>query len=291
MAAFDWLNRQTDEGRDTIARDLLAQGFPYLGTSVKLIGPQGIFKPKQLEYFPLSITTTTAGPYADSLDPSGDFLLYRYRGTDSDFHENRRLRDAMRERVPLIYFRSTVPGRYLAIYPVFVVGDDPQSLTFTVAADDVAQLRYERDDTDDTARRRYVTRQVRQRLHQRSFRDRVLRAYREQCSVCRLRHVDLLDAAHITPDTDAEGEPTISNGLSLCKIHHAAFDREYFGVRPDCRIVVRPEVLEEKDGPMLRSGLQEIDSLKLRVPRTARHRPDPERLRKRFEEFASSLSR
>lgn len=128
----------------------------------------------------------------------------------------------MRERIPLIYFYSTVPGQYMAIFPVFIVGDDPGRLTFAVAADDPLQLRYERDDTDDKVRRQYVTRQVRQRMHQRSFRDRVLRAYREQCSICRLRHADLLDAAHITPDSAEAGEPIISNGLSLCKIHHAA---------------------------------------------------------------------
>jgi len=40
-----------------------------------------------------------------------------------------------------------------------------------------------------------------------------------------LRRQELLDAAHITPDSDAEGEPVVSNGVALCKLHHAAFDR------------------------------------------------------------------
>ncbi|MFQ5548974.1 MAG: HNH endonuclease [Woeseia sp.] len=194
----------------------------------------------------------------------------------------------MQERIPLIYFYSTVPGRYMAIFPVFVVGDDPDRLTFTVAADDPLQLRYERDDTDDKVRRQYVTRQVRQRMHQRSFRDRVLRAYREQCSICRLRHSDLLDAAHITPDSDEAGEPIVSNGLSLCKIHHAAFDRDYFGIRPDYRIVVRPAIMREKDGPMLKAGLQQIDDSKLILPRSVRERPDTDRLQARYERFAES---
>ncbi|HNP36970.1 MAG TPA: HNH endonuclease [Woeseiaceae bacterium] len=284
-AAFDWLRQQTQQGDDTLSRDMLERGFPYLGDHVRLVGPQGIFKPRQIEYFPLSITTTTKGPYSDSFDPSGDYLLYSYRGNDPDFHENRRLRVAMRDRIPLIYFYSTVPGRYMAIFPVFIVGDDPSRLTFTVAADDPLQLRYERDDTDDRVRRQYVTRQVRQRMHQRSFRDRVLRAYREQCSICRLRHADLLDAAHITPDSDEAGEPIVSNGLSLCKIHHAAFDRDYFGIRPDYRIVVRPEIMEEEDGPMLKAGLQQIDSSQLMLPRSLRERPDPDRLQARYKRF------
>ncbi len=50
--------------------------------------------------------------------------------------------------------------------------------------------------------------------------------------MCRLKHVDLLDAAHILSDSDG-GQPVVTNGLSLCKIHHAAYDRGIVGVRPD----------------------------------------------------------
>jgi len=42
--------------------------------------------------------------------------------------------------------------------------------------------------------------------------------------------LELLDAAHITPDTHPEGEPIVSNGLSLCKLHQAAFDRFFFTI-------------------------------------------------------------
>ena len=287
-AAFAWLRQYLAQRDETISRTKLAQGFEYQGTSVRLVGPQGIFKPAQIRYFPLSITTTTSGPYADSFDAEGNYLQYSYRGTDPEHHENRRLRDAMTSRVPLIYFFSTVPGRYLAVFPVFVVGDDHGRLRFTVAADDLADLDYERDDADDRFRRIYVTRQVRQRLHQRSFRDRVLEAYRETCSVCRLRHTRLLDAAHIVPDADEGGEPVVSNGLSLCKIHHAAFDGEYFGIRSNYRIVVRPDILDEEDGPMLRHGLQEINDRRIIVPRQPGKRPDPERLEKRFNSFAEA---
>jgi len=290
MAAFAWLRQQVDRADDTLSRSTLEKGFNYQGKRVRVVGPQGIFKPARIKYYPLSITTTTTGPYADSSDAGGQYLLYSYRGTDPDFHENRRLRDAMRDSVPLIYFFGTVQGQYLAIAPVYVVGDDPRALRFTVAADDFVNLEYERDDADDSVRRGYVTRQVRQRIHQRSFRDRVLRAYRERCSVCRLKHARLLDAAHIVPDADVGGEPIVSNGLSLCKIHHAAFDGQYFGIRSDYRIVVRPDILHEKDGPMLKHGLQEIDGSRIVVPGQVRNRPDPERLERRFELFSGRLN-
>ena len=80
------------------------------------------------------------------------------------------------------------------------------------------------------------------------FRERVLEAYRHQCALCHLKHDELLDAAHIIPDADPEGEPVVSNGLALCRLHHSAFDKFFIGVRPDYRIEVRPDLLEEEDG-------------------------------------------
>lgn len=87
--------------------------------------------------------------------------------------------------------------------------------------------------------REYTTSAVKQRVHQRAFRERVLRAYREQCTLCRLKHVELLEAAHIIPDADPEGEPSVVNGLALCKLHHAAFDRNFLGIRPDYTVMLR----------------------------------------------------
>jgi len=66
-----------------------------------------------------------------------------------------------------------------------------------------------------------------------AFRQRVIRAYQERCALCSLRHRELLDAAHIAPDGQLEGEPAVSNGVALCKLHHAAFDRLFFAIRPD----------------------------------------------------------
>ncbi len=285
FAAFSWLQEQLSKD-DTLPRSILQQGFEHQGTRVHLIGPQGIFKPAQIAYYPLSITTTANSPYNDSFDTKGDYLLYSYRGTDPEHHDNRRLRAAMCDRVPLIYFFGTVPGCYLVVMPVLVAGDDPGKLRFTVVADDHdLSASAVQDDSGGELIRSYRTRQVRQRIHQRSFRDRVLRAYRERCSVCKLRHPQLLDAAHIIPDSE-EGEPVVSNGLSLCKIHHAAFDSNYFGIRPDHRIVVHPDIMEEEDGPMLKHGLQEINDLKLIVPGQVRSQPDTERLQKRFDSFS-----
>ena len=104
--------------------------------------------------------------------------------------------------------------------------------------------------------------------------------------MCRLKHPRLLDAAHIDSDIDELGEPVVSNGLSLCRIHHAAFDVRYLSVEPNTyRVRVQPHLLREKDGPMLQHGLQALEGLALQLPRSTAQRPDPERLARHYAKF------
>jgi len=126
------------------------------------------------------------------------------------------------------------------------------------------------------------------RLHQRGFRERVIAAYQSQCAFCKLKHVELLDAAHIIPDKDEKGIPSVNNGLSLCKIHHAAFDQQIIGVSPDYQIKVKEDVLKEKDGPMLRHGIQELQNQKLILPRSQNAWPNQELLDIRFQQFRTA---
>jgi len=290
-AAFEWLSDQVARQGDVLPRTLLADGFVFDGARVPLVGPQGIFKPQVLREAPLSITTAPAGPYDDSLGPDG-LLRYRYRGIDPGHPDNTGLRLAMERRLPLIYFHGIVPGKYLAAWPVFVVADDPGGLTFSVAVDDAAHLgvqpaiaqRGVPEDTD-TARRVYVTAAVRVRLHQRAFRERVLEAYQRQCAFCRLRHEELLDAAHIVPDTEPGGEPLVRNGLSLGTLHHAAFDRYFLGLRPDYVLEVRPDILEEHDGPTLVHAIQALHGTRITVPRRADLQPALDLVEIRYQRF------
>ena len=293
LAAFDWLTQRIESIGDVLPRSILSQGFEFKGTRVPLLGPQGIFKPKILPEIPLSITTSPKGPYEDSFASDG-FLLYKYRGANPQHHENAGLRKAGIENKPLIYFHGVVPGKYLAVWPVFIAGDMPDQLTFRVAVDDMTYIRKMKDiapgegvihDSDDEARRAYITYGVRSRLHQRGFRERVLSAYKEQCALCRLHHRELLDAAHIIPDNEPGGDPIVRNGIALCKLHHAAFDNFFFGIRPDFVVEVRRDVLKETDGPMLRHGLQGLHNTRLIIPRKLDLQPDPELLSRRWVRF------
>ena len=288
--AFAWLGRQVEVlASDVLPWSVLSRGFNFEGRRVPLVSQQGIFKPAACD-LPLSIRTSAQSPYDDHFE--GNRLVYSYRGTNLEQRENAGLRRAMRERVPLVYLHAVVEGRYLTVWPVFIVHDEPERLRFWAQADEVP-LELESssgpveaaDILREEARREYVTREVRQRLHQRGFRERVVAAYRDQCAMCRLKHRDLLDAAHILPDCEG-GNPVVSNGLSLCKIHHAAFDLGVLGVRPvDLRVQVRRDVLIEIDGPMLRYGLQALHGEKLGIPRASRNQPDPQFLRWRWERF------
>jgi putative restriction endonuclease len=289
MAAFDWLNKQTmyDE---VLKWDLLQQGFEFQGQRISLVGPTGIWKPRVLK-LPLSIRTSYTGNYDDRT--SNGLLIYKYRGANPDHSDNVGLRQAMHSKVPLIYFYGIDKGLYLAVWPVYIEDDNPAALEFTVSVDDknfLGQSLWEQiSDESDILRRRYITSCVKVRLHQQSFRERVLAAYGRQCSFCKLKHTELLDAAHIIPDSSQNGEPLIPNGLSLCKIHHAAFDRHFIGVSPDYQIIVRQDLLHEIDGPMLKYGIQELHSKTLILPKSSKHWPDRDRLDFRFSIFKKAM--
>jgi len=285
-AAFDHLTSLLDGSPDGSLASADINRFEFQGRAVPLVVQTGIWKPATLEAA-LSIRTTYTPPsqlppYADDIGDDG-LLRYKWRGTDAEHSDNRALRVAMQRGAPLVYFVGVDRGVYVPRYPVWLVGEDQQRREFTVAVDVGQRLV----DLDALAapQREYVRRLTNLRLHQPVFRARVLRAYGESCAMCRLRHADLLDAAHILPDTHPRGEPVVPNGLALCKIHHAAYDRNILGVRPDLQVDVQPRVLAEIDGPMLRHGLQEMAGVRLLVPRRIDAQPDPDRLRERYLEF------
>ena len=292
LAAGDWLREQTDKYGPELEWSLLVHGFEFRGARISVVSQRGIWKPRQME-MPLSIKTAPGNPYEDGLDREAQLLRYRYFGTDPGHPDNAGLRRLMETQRPVVYLHAIRSGLYLTVWPAFIVGDDPDGLSVTVAVDhppyaassltvppDGGSLREDREQE-----RRYITRDALMRIHQRVFRHRVLRAYRKQCAFCRLRQEGLLDAAHIVPDRDPTGDPVVPNGLSLCKLHHAAFDQLFLGVTPKGVIEVRPDLQAEDDGPMLRHGLQGLHGKRIQRPRRPADYPDPDRLNLRYREF------
>ena len=293
LATFNWLSEQTDIFGDVLSRQLLQQGFEFKNQRVPLVAPNGIFKPKIME-LPLTITTTVQGPYDDDLDLDKDsFLNYRYRGTNPNHHDNVGLRKVFEQQKPLVYLHGIEPGKYLAFWPVYIIADDRSNLTFKAALDNMASLQDgeflpHQINENALGRQAYITSTVKVRLNQRSFRERVLRAYKSQCSLCRLKHPELLDAAHIIPDNLPESPYLIDNGLSLCKLHHAAYDRLLLGITPDYKIHVHNDILREEDGPVLKHGLIGLHQSQISLPKLKKNWPNQEYLDWRYEKFVNA---
>jgi putative restriction endonuclease len=258
------------------------EAFDVDGVPRRLIdASRGIWNPRNLRAT-LAIVTSPTGPYADESLDSGLFR-YAYRsGTKAG--DNTKLREAYRLNLPLILFKKLEPNIYVPTFPVYVVADEPEGQQVYIALDE--SLRFLRAPQQlDEDERRYAQRVARQRLHQPAFRARVLRAYEVRCAVCALKHGNLLDAAHITPDNEQTGLPAVTNGLSLCKIHHAAYDTRLLGISADYEVHIQEQLLTEIDGPMLRHGLQEMNGRRIVLPVKKKDRPDQDRLAERFRQF------
>jgi putative restriction endonuclease len=295
-AAFAAVRQFTELRGHLTARDLKA-GFKFQGQRIPLINPRrGIFKPQQMRYL-LSIKTVFPKPgariwYDDQRDVhrqiyEGDEVVdYAFMGNDPAAADNRWLRGAMENRVPIIYFLGISPGTYEAFIPAYITGWDAGSLKANVAfgAHQQAGLYF----LEDAAERRYALREVKQRLHQASFREAVITAYKGRCALSGLPEPMLLDAAHIIADADERyGHPVVPNGIPLSKIHHAAFDAHLIGIDPDFRVHVSDRLLAKRDGPML-EALQGLAGARLHLPARVKDRPDRDRLAIRYEAFKTA---
>jgi putative restriction endonuclease len=245
---------------------------------------RGIWNPRDLAGT-LTVVSSPGSPYDDSGIEDG-YLHYDYRAGSAE-GDNAKLRAAAELGLPIILLRKIDRGVYVPIFPVYVVRDDRERRQFVIALHE--SLRFIADPLHMTpAQKRYAERVVRQRLHQPEFRGRVIRAYAKRCTVCLLKHADLLDAAHIIGDNEDGGDPVVTNGLSLCKIHHAAYDRQLLGISPDYVVEINHELMHEVDGPMLRHGLQEMNGRPLELPGRRVDWPDRDRLAARFQEFSAA---
>jgi putative restriction endonuclease len=116
----------------------------------------------------------------------------------------------------------------------------------------------------------------------------VIAAYNGRCALSGVPEPLLLDAAHIVSDKDDLGQPVVTNGIPLSKIHHAAFDAHLIGIDPDYRLHVAPRLLVQKDGPIL-EALKRLDGRIIHLPQRMRDYPDRDRLALRFKRYREML--
>lgn len=288
---------------DLIPIDALREGFTFAGRRVSFGSfYSGIYRPRELIGPAALCLVTTApktgrpAPYEDEFDAATGRFTYRFRDPQGPSAaslraaelDNRALVAAYELGVPLIYFRGIFPGQYSVVAPVFIMSVDPArrlvefEAALPVVDTTAAGL------TSDQDVRRYATREALYRLHQHRFRAAVLRAYATQCAVCQLRESALLQAAHIVDDRDPRGAATVVNGIALCAIHHLAYDRNLMGIDPGGVVHIHRRLLNEIDGPMLRTGLQGFHGAVILQPRRTDERPDPDLLALRFANFEAA---
>jgi putative restriction endonuclease len=281
LAALGYVAALARRYDDLVPRSALLEGFSFNGARWSLGSLQnGIYRPARFRG-PAALTLLTAAhkpgqpaPYDDDIDVGGGTILYHYRAGSIDQADNRALRAAFAEQVPLIYFMGVAPSQLVVAAPVCVTADDPgaRAVTLTVGVSIADTTPAGLVSPPDA--RVYAVREVRTRLHQQRFRINVLHAYRERCAICALQQRELVQAAHIVEDNDPAGIAAVINGLALCSIHHLAYDRNLLGIDPDGVVHIAARVLDEIDGPMLREGLQGFHGRPIGLPRRCDDRPD-----------------
>ncbi len=297
LAAFAELARLVARHGPVLPWHVIEGGFEAGGHQLRFANQtKGIFRPAGMLGGALSIKTTVprrgkVGRYVD-LASDGAFS-YAVQDRGPDYHDNKLLLWCARAGVPVVYLYGIAPGHYRPIWPAYVQVDQadqdrvlvttapaeaPMQAPGTGAADRLGQL----------IERRYATIEAKRRLHQDAFRHLVLEAYVTRCAICNLPRRELVDAAHIVPDRDARGEPSVANGLALCKLHHSAYDANLLGIRPDCIVEISRALLEVNDGPTLEIALKGVAGRALQAPRRIEQRPSVELLEERYEVFRRS---
>lgn len=133
--------------------------------------------------------------------------------------------------------------------------------------------------------RQKVMRSIQQTLRDQTFRGRVLAAYEDRCALCDVQ-LRLVEAAHIVPVREKGSTDETCNGVALCSLHHAAFDRGVVGINPDFSVMVNEEHLANLQSEGLAGGMEGFRHglrTSMRLPTDPAQRPTPELLARGLE--------
>lgn len=126
-------------------------------------------------------------------------------------------------------------------------------------------------------KRQVILSQIARKYRAYDFRRRVLGAYEHRCAVCGVQ-LELIDAAHIVPVADPGSTDETTNGIALCKIHHAAMDRNLISFDEKYKIEVSESEIERLADANLVGGIREFKQhLKAAIilPNDRRDYPSP----------------
>ncbi len=124
-----------------------------------------------------------------------------------------------------------------------------------------------------------------------AFRRIVISVYEHRCAFCGLQIIDsfgqgVVDGAHIMPFSKFRND-RISNGLSLCKNHHWAFDRGWFSIDDGYKVLVSKNLREKSPNAKPTSRFH---SERILLPVKEMYAPSPESPRWHRENVFDSSS-
>ncbi|MCE0731933.1 HNH endonuclease [Halomonas sp. G15] len=296
QAAFQRLEAIAQQYSNDVPWEAIAQPVPLDGESFFIASRAiGIFKPKQMPDGILSIKTVVPKQgriniYSDGDSDEGGFW-YSLEAGGTAKPANRQLLISYERQDPIIYLVGVAPGRYLPLWPCYIDNMDlARELCHVSMNDRIGQMRHVAENhgayRTDEIEKRYVIREAKTRVHQAEFRARVMLAYSNRCAMTGLPVPQLLEAAHIIPDIDQDSTAEVSNGISLSRLHHRAYDADLIGIDPNYRIHLNDELLSTQDGPLLES-MKQLDGQRISIPRHARDKPSQEALELRYQRFLS----
>jgi putative restriction endonuclease len=114
-----------------------------------------------------------------------------------------------------------------------------------------------------------------------AFRRNIVKLYDQRCAFCKMRVVswdgqNIVDGAHIMPFSEFHDDRFV-NGIALCKNHHWAFDRGWFGIDDDYRIVIPRDRFTEAAAIDSRE-MMAFHNESISLPQDSRYLPSKESL-------------
>ena len=197
--------------------------------------------------------------------------------------------------------KTTPPEIAVSVSPSFLLwyvfdgtvlhnsGSDALEVPALIGADPETEREFLDASTDEAqANRRFRLVETMRAVRDAKFRPAVLQAYSHRCAVCPFS-LNLVDAAHIIPVKRPHSTDEVTNGLALCRLHHAAYDCGLLGVKSDYSILLNPRAVEKLLALGFVHGLDEFRALlrqTLRHPAELEVRPRPDYLRAGMAERA-----
>ena len=114
-----------------------------------------------------------------------------------------------------------------------------------------------------------------------AFRKNLLILYDQRCTFCKIRVIsvfgeNIVDGAHIKPFAKFR-DNHYTNGLALCKNHHWAFDRGWFGIDSDYRVII-PDNRFIEESPESSISMHDFHGTRIFLPTQEDAYPEQEAL-------------